>query len=196
MKKLYSSLLKSFVLLIMISQITSQASSQTLKQIESNRVTLSNGWSLTPVGKQITLGDLPLNIAVSPSKKLLAVTNNGQSDQSVQLIDATNQKVLDSVPMGKSWLGLAFSSDEESLYASGGFDNFIVHFAILNNKLVPKDTIVLGKKWPVAIGVAGIAVDDKHHMLYVVTKESNSLYIADLQTKKIVGQYQLGAEGY
>ena len=197
MKTLSSSFLKAFFLLIMIVQIKPQKSiAQTLNQIESKRVTLSNGWSLTPVGEQITLGDLPLNIAVSPSKKLLAVTNNGQSDQSVQLIDAVNHRVLDSVPMGKSWLGLAFSSDEKSLYASGGFDNIIVHFAIKNNKLVPTDTIVLGKKWPVAIGVAGIAVDDKHHLLYTVTKESNSLYVADLKTNKVIGQYPLGAEGY
>jgi len=196
MKKLLPALFKAIFLLMAMIQIMPHSTAQTLNQIESKRVTLSNGWSVTPVGTQIRLGDLPLNIAVSPSKKLLAVTNNGQSDQSVQLIDATSQKVLDSVPMGKSWLGLAFSSDEKSLYASGGFDNFIVHFAILNNKLVAKDTIFLGKKWPVAIGVAGIAVDDKRHMLYAVTKESNSLYVANLQTRKIVGQYQLGAEGY
>jgi YVTN family beta-propeller protein len=196
MKTLHAILLKTFVLMILITQITSYSAAQTLKQIESKRVTLSNGWSLTPVGEQIRLGDLPLNIAVSSSKKLLAVTNNGQSDQSVQLIDAMNHRVLDSVPMAKSWLGLAFSSDEKSLYASGGFDNIIVHFAIKNNKLVPVDTIILGKKWPVAIGVTGIAVDDKHNLLYAVTKESNSLYIADLKTRKVIGQYPLGGEGY
>ena len=196
MKKLTLAVLKAIFLLMLMIQIIPHSTAQTLNQIESKRVTLSNGWSVTPVGTQIRLGDLPLNIAVSPSKKLLAVTNNGESDQSVQLIDATNQKVLDSVPMGKSWLGLAFSSDDKSLYASGGFDNFIVHFAINNNKLVAKDTIVLGKKWPVSIGVAGLTVDDKHHMLYVVTKESNSLYVADLQTNKVIGQYSLGAEGY
>jgi len=196
MKTQPSILLKTFVLIILIVQITSNTSAQTLKQIESKRVTLSNGWSLTPVGEQITLGDLPLNIAVSPSKKLLAVTNNGESDQSVQLIDVVNKRVLDSVPMGKSWLGLAFSSDEKSLYASGGFDNSIVHFSIRNNKLIPTDTIALGKKWPVSIGVAGLAVDNKHHLLYAVTKESNSLYVADLNTHKVTAQYQLGAEGY
>ena len=66
--------------------------SQTIQQIESKRVGLPNGWSLTPVGKSLPLGDLPLNMAVSPSKKLIAVTNNGQSVQSLQLIDAVNDK--------------------------------------------------------------------------------------------------------
>jgi YVTN family beta-propeller protein len=196
MKTFSFSVLKAILFLLLIIQFMSKSAAQTLNQIESKRVTLPNGWSLTPVGEQITLGDLPLNIAVSHSKKLLAVTNNGQSDQSVQLIDTKSHRVLDSVPMKKSWLGLAFSDNDKSLYASGGFDNFIVHFLIKNNKLIPSDTIVLGKKWPVNIGVAGLTVDDKHHKLYVVTKESNSLYVADLLTHKVTGQFQLGAEGY
>ncbi|MDP4291280.1 MAG: beta-propeller fold lactonase family protein [Bacteroidota bacterium] len=196
MKTLPYSVFKAFILFLLIGCDIPLSYAQTLSQIESKRVTLSNGWSITPVGDQITLGDLPLNIAVSHSKKLLAVTNNGESDQSVQLIDAANHQILDSVPMGKSWLGLAFSQDDKSLYASGGHDNFIVHFSIKNSKLVPLDTIVLGKKWPVKIGVAGLAVDDKHHALYVVTKENNSLYVADLLTHKVTGQYPLGAEGY
>jgi hypothetical protein len=53
-----------------------------------NQKKLPNGWKLSPVGRSFPLGDLPLNIAVSKNQKLLAVTNNGQSVQSIQLIDA------------------------------------------------------------------------------------------------------------
>ena len=78
---------------------------QSLKEIESARVLLPNGWKLTPVGKMLPVGDLPLNIAVSRSGKLLAVTNNGQSDQSIQLIDPEKYEILDSVVIAKGWLG-------------------------------------------------------------------------------------------
>lgn len=54
------------------------ATAQTLPEVESARVNLPNGWSLTPVGDQVRLGDLPLNIAVSPSQEMAAVTNNGR----------------------------------------------------------------------------------------------------------------------
>ena len=83
-------------------------------------VTLPNGWRLSPAGRSLPLGDLPLNIAVSKSKKLLAVTNNGQSTQSIQLIDVATEKIIASTEIAKSWLGLAFSSDEKYLYAGGG----------------------------------------------------------------------------
>ena len=159
-------------------------------------VTLPNGWQLSPAGKSLPLGDLPLNMAVSKSKKLMAVTNNGQSTQSLQLIDVQTEKILDNIEIAKSWLGLQFSSDEKYLYASGGNDNWILQYAIVKNKLQLKDSISLGAKWPNKISPAGIAIDDAKHLLYVVTKDNNSLYLINLTTKKITQQIKLPAEAY
>ena len=100
----------------------------------SSRVLLPNGWSLTPPGRSVPLGDLPLNLVVSPSKKYLAVTNNGQSVQKIQLIDPLKGKLLSEIIIPESWLGLAFSQDENWIYASGGNDNLIVKYKISNNQ--------------------------------------------------------------
>ena len=161
-----------------------------------NPVLLSNGWTLTPAGRSLPLGDLPLNIAVSLSKKLIAVTNNGQGVQSIQLINPSTEKILDNIIVPTSWYGLKFSTDEKMLYASGGNDNWIMQYAIVNNKLLLKDTIKLGKKWPEKISPAGIELDDATKMMYVVTKENNSLYVIDLKSKEIKQQLSLGAEAY
>ena len=157
---------------------------------------MPNGWSLSPIGKSLPLGDLPLNIAVSPSKKLLAITNNGQSTQSLQLIDATKHTILDSLDIAKSWLGLAFSKDEKTLYASGGNDNWILEYAINKNKLTLKDSIKLGDKWPTKISPAGLTINYATNTLFVVTKDNNSLYTINLTTKKITSQLSLPAEAY
>ncbi len=159
-------------------------------------IKLPNGWSLTPVGKSLPLGDLPLNIAVSSTKKYIAVTNNGQSTQSILLFDAQHDKRLDSIDIAKSWLGLKFSADEKYLYASGGNDNRILKYAIINNKLKLKDSIILGNPWPAKISPAGIDIDDARQIMYVVTKENNSLYTIDLKTKTIIQKDALGAEAY
>ena len=87
---------------------------QDLQTMESQRVRLPNGWSITPAGRHVTVGDLPLNIAVSRSQRFLAVTNNGQSTQSIQLIDAKNEKILDNKIIAKSWGGIVFSDDENT----------------------------------------------------------------------------------
>jgi YVTN family beta-propeller protein len=196
MSEIRKSFIQSFLVagLILFSMAPSLA--QSLSEIEANRVSLPNGWKLTPVGKQLALGDLPLNMVLSASKKYLAVTNNGQSNQCVQLFDAVTLNLLDTAIMAKSWLGLAFSSDEKYLYASGGNDNIIVRFSVQNNKLTDPDTIRLGKPWPVKISIAGLALDDKRNMLYAVTKENNSLYVINTGTKTVTGQFPLGGEGY
>ena len=159
------------------------------------RVKLPNGWSLTPIGKSLPLGDLPLNIIVSPSKKYIAVTNNGQSVQSIQLIDAVHDRILSEIIIPKSWLGLAFSADEKWLYASGGNDNLIVKYSIINNQLTESDRIKLGEPWPVKISPAGLQIDDRSNTLFVVTKEDNRLYVVNLVTKKLQS-FPLPAEAY
>jgi len=176
--------------------IVFQVKGQSLKEVETNRVSLPNGWKLTPVGKMLPVGDLPLNIAVSFSGKMLAVTNNGQSDQSIHLIDPEKMQLLDSVSIAKSWLGLTFSKNGKYLFASGGNDNWIVQYEIKNKRMVPVDTLINGKKWPEKISVAGIAVDEGKQLLYAVTKENNSLYVYDLKKKKVKAQFPLGGEGY
>ncbi|GGD79589.1 hypothetical protein GCM10011514_49440 [Emticicia aquatilis] len=165
-------------------------------QPNTQEVLLPNGWSLTPAGRSLEVGDLPLNIAVSASQKLMAVTNNGQGKQSIQLIDVKSEKILDNIEIPKSFYGLKFSKDEKSLYASGGNDNWILKYGIIENKLVLNDSLILGKKWPNKISPVGIEIDDDHKLLYVVTKENNSFYILDLRTKAIVYEQNLGHEGY
>lgn len=176
------------------------------------KVLLPNGWSLTPAGSSLPLGDLPLNIAVSPSRRYVAVTNNGQSTQTLQLIDAVHEKLIDSVVIAKSWLGLKFSADGRFLYASGGNDNRILKYAVHYNAhsgpahsammrdnsrgLVLVDSLILGEKWPEKISPAGLDIDDEKQLLYVVTKENNSLYILSLITKSVIQRVELGGEGY
>lgn len=178
-------ILSLFILAVLINNTLAQ-----------NKVTLPNGWSLSPAGRSLSLGDLPLNMAVSKSNKLIAVTNNGQSKQSLQLIDSRREILLDNIEIKKSWLGLAFSSDEKYLFASGGNDNWILQYAIINYKLILNDSIKLGKKWPTKISPTGIDIDDSRHLLYVVTKDNNSLYIINLLTKQIINEVKLDGEAY
>jgi YVTN family beta-propeller protein len=165
-------------------------------QSQKKSIRLPNGWWLSPAGRSLPLGDLPLNIAVSAKGKYMAVTNNGQSTQSIQLIDPVNEKILHKVVIPKSWYGLCFSPNEKSLYASGGNDNIVWQYAIRNNKLILNDSIILGDKWPEKISPSGLAIDAKRNELYVVTKDNNQLYIIDLKTKKISKTIPLGAEAY
>ena len=178
--------------------LANSAAAQTIpNNSDHSNVLLPNGWSLSPAGRSLPLGDLPLNIQISASQKLMAVTNNGQSRQSIQLIDPQMEKILHDQTIGKSWYGLKFSADEKKLYASGANDNIVLVYPIENRKLGKADTIVLGKAWPAEkIGPTGIEVDDLRNRLYTVTKENNSLYVFDLKTKELLSRIGLGSEAY
>lgn len=159
-------------------------------------ISLPNGWKLSPAGKSFALGDLPLNLALSNSKKLVAVTNNGVSAHSIMLIDVKSERVIDSIIIAKAWYGLAFSPDDHYLYVAGGHDNKIVRYEILVNKLVKKDEIILGQVWPNRIAPSGMAFDQKRDKLYVVTRDNRSLYVIDAKTQKIDKQLGLDGEAY
>ncbi len=162
----------------------------------TDRVLLPNGWSLSPVGSSVQLGDLPLNIQVSHNKQMIAVTNNGQSTQNIQLIDVKTGKITDDKAIDKAWYGLQFNEKDDKLYVSGGNDNIILIYPVENQKLLHPDTIRLGKPWPVRISPTGLSVDEKNKRLYVVTKENNSLYVIDIVSKKTLKRVPLGSEAY
>jgi len=153
--------MKKTVLIMMLAGIAISISAQISGDLSSRRVALPNGWYLSPVGKVLQLGDLPLNIAVSPNGKQAAVTNNGQSTQMIHLVDVKKETVTDSVIIGKSWLGLVFSDNGKELYASGGNDNWIIKYKVRRKKLINADTIRIGKPWPEKISIAGLALDGR-----------------------------------
>jgi len=179
-------LLKSALFFFTLFVYSGLAAQSRPGKIQEEKVLLPNGWTLSPAGRSLPLGDLPLNIAVSRTRKLMAVTNNGQSVQSIQLIDPVKETELDRTVVAKSWYGLKFSADEKYLYASGGNDNWILKYSVVHRKLQLVDSISLGKKWPVKISPAGIEIDDAAKKMYVVTKENDSLYVISLATKKVL----------
>lgn len=170
---------------------------QPIDNPNASKILLPNGWTLSPAGRSLELGDLPLNMQVSPSRKLLAVTNNGQGKQTIQLIDPKTEKLLADQPIKAAWYGLKFSDDSKTLYVSGGNDNIILAYPILKTKFGKADTIRLGAKWPKEkISPTGIAVDNSKNVLYTVTKEDSSLYVVDLNSKKVVKKIGVGHEAY
>ena len=166
--------------------------------LPQSRILLPNGWSLSPAGQSIPLSsDLPLNMALAPDGIHLAVTNNGNGRQTIDVINLRERKLTASVPIGTAWLGLAFSQKKTYLYASGGNDDIIIRYKLFGEKLLNKDTLTLGHPWPKdKISPTGLTLDETHDRLYVVTKEDNALYICDTRSMKVLQKVPLSAEAY
>lgn len=185
-------------MIIPVTSFAQQTLPEIAKQLSKERITLFNGWSLTPVGKNLPLEDMPLNIAVSPSGKYVAVTNNGYGKQTITLVDTRDdEKILDNPTIHNALIGLKFSSNGKHLYVSGGYSDKIFIYSIVHNKLEKQDSIVLGLPWPKGkICITGLDVDNARNRIYAVTKEDDALYVCSLKTKKTVKRVPLGAEAY
>jgi YVTN family beta-propeller protein len=91
---------------------------------------LPNGWTITPVGKQVTLTDLPLNIIpLAGSKHALAATS-GFNKHELSLIDLIDAKVIDKQVVRQSWFGLAWSAQSNCVWWSGGGSNMLHTFDV------------------------------------------------------------------
>ncbi len=181
---------------------------------QSQRGTLlPNGWTLTPTGSQIEVGDLPLNMELSPDGRHLLVTTNGAGDQTVNVIDLAQGIKTQSVVVSKSWLGLAFSPDGRALYVSGGDDNEVLVFDFANGRASESRRIALGSVEYHSLDErgrasarrsgrgefafpAGIAASPDGRRLYVAENLSNKIAVIDTATDKVITKIEVGEYPY
>ena len=127
-------------------------------------VLLPNQWSLRPAGKQIPLGDFPVNIAVHPGGRFAAVLHSGHGRHEIMVVDVggfaaktesghgrhdltvwqpIESKVVARVPVRESFYGLTFSPDGRRLFCSGAGDEVIHVFDFDQGRLTAQPDIPL-----------------------------------------------------
>jgi hypothetical protein len=92
----------------------------------SGAILLPNQWSLRPAGKQLELGDFPVNLALHPGGSWLAVLHAGYGEHEIVIVDLKKQKIASRVPLPECFYGLCFTPDGRRLFASGG-QSEVVH---------------------------------------------------------------------
>ncbi|XAS67039.1 bifunctional YncE family protein/alkaline phosphatase family protein [Micrococcaceae bacterium Sec5.7] len=147
------------------------------------------GMRVTPAGRQTTLGDLPLNSAISPDGHRLAVTNNGQGTQSLQLVDLADHEVDQTITYKSPeslYMGLAWSPDGTKLYASAAANSKIRTYDYSGGKLAEGTPIQLPTKTPAGKALnlfpAGLALTPDGKRLVVADQLADAVSVVDLAT--------------
>src|SRR5271157_2209702 len=70
---------------------------------------LPNGWMVSPVGEQVPITDLPLNIVPLPDSRHVLVATSGFNAHELALIDLEKKAVVDRQTVPESWFGLVTS---------------------------------------------------------------------------------------
>src|SRR5262252_1053693 len=106
---------------------------------------LPNGWRIAPAGRHMSIGDLPLNLVLSPDGRYLIVSNDGYAKPTLRVVDLERGVVSQTVALDDAWLGLAWSPDGTKLYSSGAAANSVHELAWRNGRLQRTGTLPLGR---------------------------------------------------
>jgi len=129
-------------------------------------VLLPNQWSLRPVGQQVVLGDFPVNIAVHPDNRFVAVLHSGHGRHEIATVDVPAAKVIGEFPVDETFYGLEFSRDGKELYCSGASDEVIHAFAFKGGYLTEPKVFKVRDEQERGIP-AGIALSGDAKRLFV-----------------------------
>ena len=127
-------------------------------------VRMPNGWSIKPAGKQVQMGDFPINIALHPSGKWAAVLHAGWGLHEVVIVDLKpkKQKVLSRSVIDQTFAGLTFAPDGKHVYVGGGKLEVVYQFAFDDGYLgKPKKLSVSNPKAADIIEKAEMADDEE-----------------------------------
>ena len=105
----------------LLPALAAAASPVTLPGLQSDgTVLLPNQWSLHPAGRQLSVGDFPVNVALHPGGVYAAVLHSGYGQHEVRILDLPAGRVVSTVTLEESFYGLVWSPDGSRLYVSGG----------------------------------------------------------------------------
>ena len=138
--------------------VNPQTPKRTLPGVQADgSIRLHNTWSLKPAGKQLELGDFPVNIAVHPSGQWLAALHAGYGEHEIIVVDikAAKQRIVCRVPIQQAFYGLCFTPSGEKLYASGGEHDLVNVFDFKEGYLSNHRNLTVAKN----SFVGGLALD-------------------------------------
>jgi len=149
-------------------------------------ILLPNQWSLRPAGRQIELGDFPVNIALHPAGRFAAVLHCGHGRHEIVVVDLKQEKVVSRAPVQVSFYGVAFSPDGRALYCSGAGDEVVHVFAFKDGTLTIQPDIRV--RDPRERGVpCGLAVSPDGRDLFVANVWGQSVSRLDLAARTSKG---------
>ena len=179
--------------------------------VSGGRVRLPNGWLISPTGRQVDVGDFPLGLALSPDERFAAVTFSGSHAKGLDLVDLVSGRRTQHLLLPETWLGVTFFDAGAQLAVSAGHTNCVLLYRFQDGRALLGDSIAVGPRWsaggqypqgksidygPGAIWTTGLAADDAHSRLYVVSRLDSALHVLDASHRRAERRIPLGAVPY
>ena len=161
---------------------------------------LPTGATLDPAGTQVDVGSFPLTVVVSPDSAHLLLLLNGWRQQGVQVVDRRTGAVVQTAEQTAAFVGLAFSPDGRTVYASGGNTDAVYRYDWNGQRLTRRDSLTIRVKRNARVSgtsyPAGLAVSRDGKRLYVAENLADSIAVVDLPSGEVVQRVAVGRYPY
>jgi YVTN family beta-propeller protein len=150
---------------------------------------------LRPAGFQILFPGRPVDLALSPDGKWLAVLNRSSLD----LIRVLDRTIMQTLPMrgGASFKGLAFSPDGKQIFVSQARNKVLIAQKDADNVLHWTDAIEFSKPsmggHPVP---GGFSFSKKSEKMYVPLNRSNTIAVVNMKNLMVTADIPVGVAPY
>jgi DNA-binding beta-propeller fold protein YncE len=164
---------------------------------------LPTGQRLDPEGAMVEVGNFPLTMVLSPDGRHAALLLSGWAQQGLQVVDRATGAVVQTLGQPAAFLGLAWSPDGRTIYASGGNQDVVYRYdwngaraalrdslilaeadtSAMPNPVAPGETRVrgqVGKRYP-----AGLALSPDGRTLYVAENLGDALAVVDVGSGRV-----------
>ena len=161
---------------------------------------LPTGVHLDPAAPLHRVGQMPLAMVEAPEGDRVVLLLDGWREEGIQVVERSSGRVLQTVTLPAVFLGLLFSPDGRSLYASGGNGDVIYRLDWRAGAATLRDSIVLqakrrprdsGERYP-----AGLAISHDGRTLYVAENLADSLAVVDVASGQVVQRVATGHYPY
>jgi sugar lactone lactonase YvrE len=117
------------------------------------------------------------------------VSLGGWREQGIQIVNVKTGKVEQTLTQDSAFMGLVFSMDGRTLYASGGNEDCIYCYEWDGHSARLRTRLILAQKQPAKLGSrypAGLAVSRDGRFLYAAENISDTLAIVELATGNVI----------
>lgn len=178
-----------FALFVLLPTLTSEAQ-KPVKNIQvglqpDGSILVPTNQLLRPAGLQVYFPGRPVDLALTPDKKLLVVKNR----LSLDIIRIRDRTILQSLPYegsGSSFTGLSVSKNGHRIFTTDAKDR--LHIAELDDNLIMQWKNAIKLPAPSMGGnpvPGGFAVNEQENEAYVTLSRNNTLAIVDMSDESV-----------
>ncbi|MEX0712121.1 MAG: bifunctional YncE family protein/alkaline phosphatase family protein [Pirellulales bacterium] len=162
---------------------------------DSGQILLPNQWSLRPAGKQIKLGDFPVQIVLHPSEPWAAIVHCGYGEHEIIVVDLKRQRVVSRTTLEQSFYGLCFDPEGKRLFASGAEHEVVHQFDFAGGYLSEHRELPVGRPDETFVPT-GITCDADGRTLYVANAWGHTLCLLPIDDPSKRRHVSMGRDSY